>query len=51
MGIVNIYSGNEDIPAGWRSLYYGEKIIMNQLVYEVNSIKDKEIIITKIFSR
>lgn len=50
-GKSQIYFGNEDKPAGWRSLYYGKKIPMNQLVYEVDSREEKEIVITKICSR
>lgn len=50
-GNVQIYYGDENKPVGWRSLYYGEKVPMNQLVYEVESEEEKEIIITKIFSR
>lgn len=47
-GNASIYFGDDDKPAGWRSLYYGEKVPVNQLVYEVDSINDKETVITKI---
>ncbi|MGI6486225.1 MAG: hypothetical protein ACOX15_08005 [Tepidanaerobacteraceae bacterium] len=47
-GNISIYYGNVDKPAGWRSLYYGEMTPVNQLVYEVESIREKEILITKI---
>jgi len=50
-GNTYVYFGDEDIPAGWRSLYYGEKAPVNQLVYEVDSINDKETVITKIKTR
>ena len=48
-GNTNIYYGNEDKPAGWRSLYYGERIPVNQLVYEVESIEKKEELCTIIY--
>lgn len=49
-GKIQIYCGDENKPAGWRSLYYGEKILVNQLVYEVNSEEGKEKIITSVCS-
>lgn len=50
-GNVQIYYGDENEPAGWRSLYYGEKVPMNQLVYEVESIEENEILKTIIYSK
>ena len=47
-GNVQIYFGDEDRPAGWRSLYYGEIMPVNQLVYEVESKEAKEEIRTTI---
>ncbi|MGI6587859.1 MAG: alginate lyase family protein [Peptococcia bacterium] len=47
-GDTYIYFGDEEKPIGWRSLYYGEKIPVNQLVYEVNSREEKEVLVTKI---
>src|SRR5699024_5704109 len=47
-GNIQIYCGDENKPAGWRSLYYGEKVPVNQLVYEVESLEKEEIIVTLI---
>ena len=48
-GNISIYFGDDDKPAGWRSLYYGEKVPVNQLVYEVESVKSLECIVTAIY--
>jgi len=48
-GNISIYYGNVDKPAGWRSLYYGEMTPVNQLVYEVKSVKEKEELRTIIY--
>lgn len=50
-GNVQIYYGDENEPAGWRSLYYGEKVPMNQLVYEVKSMRKKEKLSTIIYKK
>ncbi len=47
-GNVQIYFGDEEMPAGWKSLYYGEKTPVYQLVYEVRSNRNKEVIKTVI---
>lgn len=47
-GRIRIYRGDEETPAGWRSLYYGEKFPLNQLVYEVNSDRQEEVLCTVI---
>ena len=49
-GNISIYYGNVDKPAGWRSLYYGEILPVYQLVYEVDSINEKEIIISRLLA-
>ena len=48
-GKAQLYCGDSNKPAGWKSLYYGEKIPMNQLVYEVESKEKEEQIITKFY--
>lgn len=48
-GKIELYYGDEEKPAGWKSLYYGEKTPMNQLVYEIESREKEEEIVTKIF--
>ncbi|ACB86087.1 alginate lyase family protein [Natranaerobius thermophilus] len=48
-GDFNLYYANEEIPKGWRSLYYGERIPCYQLVYEIKSTKPIEIIETRIY--
>ena len=47
-GNAKIYYGDKNKPAGWKSLYYGEMLPMNQLVYGVESEKGKETICTVI---
>lgn len=46
LGRTHIHYGDEESPAGWTSLYYGEKLPLNQLVYEVDSHKPKEVLFT-----
>lgn len=48
-GNIQIYFGDDDQPAGWRSLYYGEMFPVNQLVYNVVSKEEKERIYTKLY--
>lgn len=50
-GKAGLYYGNNEQPIGWRSLYYGEMIPMNQLDFEVESCIDKEAIVTKIYMK
>ena len=47
-GMARVYYGDGDIPAGWRSLYYGQKFPLNQLVYEVTSGRKTEVVRTVI---
>lgn len=49
-GDVYIYCGDKNKPAGWKSLYYGVKEPVNQLIYEVESVKEKEKLCTIIYS-
>lgn len=49
-GNISIYFGDNYKPAGWRSLYYGKKEPVNQLVYEIESEEEKEKISTIIYS-
>lgn len=49
-GSFKLYFGDINKPAGWRSLYYGEMLPMNQLVYEVFSREHSEKIVTRIYT-
>lgn len=33
---LKIFKGDENLPAGWRSLYYGKKQAVSQIYYEIN---------------
>ena len=45
-GNLVIHKANKQIPAGWKSLYYGELQPLNQLSYEIQSGKKIETIQT-----
>jgi hypothetical protein len=43
-----IHKADKQIPAGWKSLYYGELQPLNQLVYQISNTKKRTTIVSTI---